>query len=340
VLIEYVHPISVEGGTMSDWRLNRFVFWELVLAYFAIKIWLIQCAQQELAANWTWLLYLALMFAVEARLNDAGFNRLIQLIGALAILIPMSLQEFLQFGYLPFSPRSAAERVCSQPEFADLFSTFNLVPLVLLLALLIWAGTRPRAPQLPTPTPVIPPSETKPDSSIKVLAGFFLVGIIASLVIHHMPLPHSTDIPHDTRKTMVDGGFTITNAALILLGAFSSTSATFAMRYPGWRGFNIFLCALGLTILLCDMTGILFFYPSVLPDHLGQLTIFTLTVVLSNALKIVLGLLFGYALFSLLATRSDQMRLSLVPHQITQGRLAMVLGLVIICLTLSAPAPT
>jgi hypothetical protein len=57
----------------------------------------------------------------------------------ITIILPLALQR-----YLP-AFRKPAEASCSTSEFANLFNTFNLVPLILLLALLIWAGTRPRA---------------------------------------------------------------------------------------------------------------------------------------------------------------------------------------------------
>jgi hypothetical protein len=136
------------------------------------------------------------------------------------------------------------------------------------------------------------------------------------------------------------GGLRITSIALIALGALAATSGTFARHYPGWRGFTIFLSVIGFTIFLWDlpMMWILFFDPVVLPlDRLGHATIFTITALLSDALKIALGLLFGYALLTLLTTRGEQVRLSLVPYQITLGNLAMALGVLIVCLTLWAP---
>jgi hypothetical protein len=143
---------------MANWRLDRFLFWGLVLVYFVIENWLIQCEQQDLAAGWGWLLFLALAFVVGARLNDAGFNRLIQYIGIGATgFITTALPPLLQFGKLSVF-RRPAEASCSKPEFANLFSTFNFVPFVLLLALLIWAGTRPRAPQLLTSSSGSPPT--------------------------------------------------------------------------------------------------------------------------------------------------------------------------------------
>jgi hypothetical protein len=143
---------------MSNWHLDRFLFWGLVLVYFVIKIWLIQCERQDFGARWGWLLVLALVYVVGARLNDAGFNRLTQLIGEGATgFITLILPPVLQFGYLPVF-RRPAEASCSKPEFADLFSAFNFVPLVLLFALLIWAGTRPRAPQLSTSPSDSPPT--------------------------------------------------------------------------------------------------------------------------------------------------------------------------------------
>jgi hypothetical protein len=58
---------------------------------------------------------------------------------------------------------------------------------------------------------------------------------------------------------------------------------------------------------------------------------------LSVALKIALGLLFGYALLTLLTKHGEQARFSLVPYQITLGNLAMALGVLIVGLTLWAP---
>jgi hypothetical protein len=75
----------------------------------------------------------------------------------------------------------------------------------------------------------------------------------------------------------------------------------------------------------------------VLPDRLGHATIFTITALLSDVLKIALGLLFGYALLMLLTARGERVRLSLVPYQITLGNLAIALGVLIVGLTFWAP---
>jgi hypothetical protein len=141
-------------------RLNRLWFWILVAIYFVIKIPLIQYAManlgsSHLAGSLDTPLVLMLAFVVGARLNDAGRNRWIG-IGA-TLLFTMILPLVLLFGYLAVFPKPAGA-TGSEQEFMDLFSTMSLVPLALLVALLIWAGTRPQAPQLFTAPSVSPPT--------------------------------------------------------------------------------------------------------------------------------------------------------------------------------------
>jgi hypothetical protein len=134
---------------MANWRLNRLWFWILVAAYFAIKIPL----GQSVVANFdapknfasvldTWLV-IALAFAVGARLNDAGLNRNLGI--GLTFLITVVLPLALLFGYFAVFPKPAGA-TGSKQEFMDLFGTISLVPLVLLIALLVWTGTRPGRP--------------------------------------------------------------------------------------------------------------------------------------------------------------------------------------------------
>jgi hypothetical protein len=146
---------------------------------------------------------------------------------------------------------------------------------------------------------------------------------------------------HSTPETVVGWEHTITATYAViglgLLGLYAVTSGTYDRQYPGRRGFTIFRYVLGFTIFLWVMMEILYFHPVVLPDRLGHVTIFTITVLLSVALEIALGLLFGYALLTLLTRRGEQVRLSLVPYQITLGYLAVALGVLIFCLMLFAP---
>jgi uncharacterized membrane protein YhaH (DUF805 family) len=136
---------------MANWRLNRLSFWLFVAAYFSIKIPLAQSvtANFEEPKNFvsvldTWLV-IVLAFAVGARLNDAGRNRNLGI--GLTFLITVVLPLALLFGYLAVFPEPGAR--VSKEEFLDLFSTINLVPFALLIALLIWAGTRPSRPAPP-----------------------------------------------------------------------------------------------------------------------------------------------------------------------------------------------
>ncbi len=146
---------------MSNWRLNQSVFWDMVLAYLVIRSSLSHYAMDNVgdSQNLAWpvhvLLVIALAFVIAARLNDAGYNRWIG-IGA-TYLITMILPAILLLGYRTMFPNPAGVSANRQ-EFVDPFSTINLVPLVLLLALLIWAGTRPRAPQLSTSSSDSPPT--------------------------------------------------------------------------------------------------------------------------------------------------------------------------------------
>jgi hypothetical protein len=152
----------IQGHDMpKNLRLNRLWFWIFVALYFVIKVALNQYAMADLG-NSTNLarslepgLVVGLAFVVGARLNDAGRNRWIG-IGA-TLLITMILPLVLLFGYFAVFPKPAGA-TGSEQEFMDLFSTMSLVPLALLVALLIWAGTRPQAPQLFTAPSVSPPT--------------------------------------------------------------------------------------------------------------------------------------------------------------------------------------
>jgi uncharacterized membrane protein YhaH (DUF805 family) len=132
---------------MANWRLNRLSFWLFVAVYFAIKIPLAQSATANFGAQQnfasvldTWLV-IVLALAVGARFNDAGRNRNLGI--GLTFLITVVLPLALLFGYLAVFPEPAG---VSKEEFLDLFRTINLVPFALLIALLIWAGTRPGKP--------------------------------------------------------------------------------------------------------------------------------------------------------------------------------------------------
>jgi hypothetical protein len=124
---------------MSKWRLNRFWFWIQVPLYFVLSEY--GRANQFARANsgdpnssgvvLSMLMFIALALAVSARLNDAGRNRWIA-IGA-AVFI----------GVHAVFPKPAGAS-------ASNLSAMYFVPLVLFLALLIWAGTRSEAPHLST----------------------------------------------------------------------------------------------------------------------------------------------------------------------------------------------
>jgi hypothetical protein len=161
---------------------------------------------------------------------------------------------------------------------------------------------------------------------MKIAAGVaLLIGFVGASIILSSHSPQDTVVVWNIANNLVGSG------------AIAITSGTLARHYPGWRGLTIFLYVLGFTFFLLDMLRILYFYLVVLSDRLGHVTIFTITTLLSDVLIIALGLLFGYALLTLLTTRGEQVRLSLVPYQITLGNLAIVLGALIVCLTLWAP---
>jgi uncharacterized membrane protein YhaH (DUF805 family) len=133
---------------MANWRLNRLWFWILVAAYFVIKIPLGFStmadlgSSQNLATSLDTPLVIVLALVVGARLKDAGLNRGIG-IGA-TLLITIILPLALLFGYLAAFPKTVGVGGSKQ-EFMGLFGAISLVSLVLLLALLVWAGTRPPA---------------------------------------------------------------------------------------------------------------------------------------------------------------------------------------------------
>jgi hypothetical protein len=134
---------------MANWRLNRLWFWILAAVYFPVKILLghsvvanLDGPQSFAGVLDTWLV-IALAFVIGARLNDAGINRGIGI--GLTFVITVILPIALLFGYIAVfgKPAGATD---SKQEFIDLFGMISLVPLASLIALLIWAGTRPGKP--------------------------------------------------------------------------------------------------------------------------------------------------------------------------------------------------
>jgi hypothetical protein len=142
----------ISGGGMKNWRLNRLWFWILVAVYFAIKIPVGQAVMANLGKPQSFMnvindwLVIALAFAVGARLNDAG--RSLNLGIGLTFIIGFVLPIVLPLGYIAVFPKPVGA-TAGKEEFINLFSTMSLVPLALLIALLIWAGTRPGKPALP-----------------------------------------------------------------------------------------------------------------------------------------------------------------------------------------------
>jgi hypothetical protein len=134
---------------MANIRLNRLWFWILVAVYFAIKIPLGTYAAAHLDNPNDWLtkldtpLVIALAFAVAARLNDAGRSYWFSMVTMffLFVILPLSLV----FGYIAVFPKPNGA-MYSQQEFMDTFFMLSSIPAVLLVALLIWAGTRPSKP--------------------------------------------------------------------------------------------------------------------------------------------------------------------------------------------------
>jgi hypothetical protein len=131
---------------MRNLRLNRLSFWIIVAIYFAIKIPLGQYVMANLDNSQNFLakldtpLVIALAICVGARFTDAGLNRWIGIGATFFITVVLPLP--LAFGYLAAFPQPGGATLSKQ-EFMELFSMVSLVPLVLLIALLIWAGTRP-----------------------------------------------------------------------------------------------------------------------------------------------------------------------------------------------------
>lgn len=134
---------------MANLRLNRLWFWILVAVYFAIKIPLGNYAATHLGEPNNLLvkldtpLVIALAFAVAARLNNAG-RRYWPAMAAMFFLFVI-LPLILIFGYIAAFPKPDGTRY-SEQEFMDTFFMLGLVPGALLIALLIWAGTRPSKP--------------------------------------------------------------------------------------------------------------------------------------------------------------------------------------------------
>ena len=145
---------------MTNWRLDRLSLWILVAAYFAIKIPLVYFVMAKLGhadnlmTNIDRLLVIALAISVGARLNDAGRSSWFGF--GMTLFITMILPLALLFGYMAAFPKPAGA-TGSKQEFMDLFSMIGLVPTALLIALLIWAGTRPGKPESPVSAAKIEP---------------------------------------------------------------------------------------------------------------------------------------------------------------------------------------
>lgn len=134
---------------MAELRLNRRLFWIYVAAYFAIKIPLAYYmmsyldSQQDFLKSLDTALAITLAIAVGARLNDAGRNRWIGIGAVFFIMLILPLASV--FGYIAMFPKPGGASY-SGPEFMDLFVMFSGVSAILLILLLIWAGTRPSKP--------------------------------------------------------------------------------------------------------------------------------------------------------------------------------------------------
>jgi uncharacterized membrane protein YhaH (DUF805 family) len=134
---------------MANLRINRLWFWILVVVYFVIKIPLGNYVAAHIGEPNNLLtkldtpLVIALAIAVAARLNDAGrryWPAMLAMFFLFAIL-PLALV----FGYIAAFPKPDGTRY-NQQEFMDTFFMLSTVPGVLLIALLIWTGTRPSKP--------------------------------------------------------------------------------------------------------------------------------------------------------------------------------------------------
>jgi hypothetical protein len=168
---------------------------------------------------------------------------------------------------------------------------------------------------------------TKITAGVALLIGFAGFAGLASVVAAD---PASLD---------ARGLIMITGIDLIVLGSLAATSGTFARHYPSWRGFITCLWGIGFITFLWGIW--ILFYTTVLHlDWLRYGPIWWITFALSGALEFALGVLFGYALLMLLTKRGEQVRLSLVPYEITLGNLAIALGFFLIFLALFAPVQT
>jgi hypothetical protein len=144
---------------MADFRLNRLWFWISVAVYFAIKIPLGFYVMSHLDSQQDFLgkldtpLVIALAIFVGGRLNDAGRKRWIGIVTTLFIVGILPL--VLVLGYIAKFPKPGGA-IYSKQEFMHLASMFGLVSGILLIAFLIWVGTRPSRPVWPMSAKVEP----------------------------------------------------------------------------------------------------------------------------------------------------------------------------------------
>lgn len=123
---------------------------------------------------------------------------------------------------------------------------------------------------------------------------------------------------------------------LLALGVLAASSSIVAKRpdaqayidklvpYQGWLGF--ISCIWGVWIIITAVLNI---------GWLGVIPIWRITLAATGALTFSLGLLLGYALLTkfLLSKnaeamkRGEQVRMKLVPYQVTLGWIAIVLGI-------------
>jgi hypothetical protein len=128
----------------------------------------------------------------------------------------------------------------------------------------------------------------------------------------------------------------VTGAVLIALGVLAAASSIVAKRadaqvyidklvpYQGWLGF--IACLWGIWIIISAILNLNWF---------THVPIWWLTYVATGALIAALGLLLGYALLTKFVLshsaeavrRGEQLRLGIVPYQVTLGYVAIVLGI-------------
>ncbi len=128
----------------------------------------------------------------------------------------------------------------------------------------------------------------------------------------------------------------VTGVVLIALGALAAASSIVAKRpdaqvyidklvpYQGWLGF--IACLWGVWIIISAILNLNWF---------SYVPVWWLTYAATGALIAALGLLLGYALLTKFilsrsaeaVRRGEQLRLSIVPYQVTLGYIAIVLGI-------------